>query len=69
MVEEWDDEGVFEDVANLPIDAADLTERDPFDLLVPSKGRHWSTSTLKCSVWFFARNSNHLATSQKQLKN
>ena len=32
MVEEWDDEGAFEDVANLPIDAADLTERDPFDL-------------------------------------
>ena len=32
MVNEWDDDGAFEDLANLPIDAADLTERDPFDL-------------------------------------
>ena len=32
MVNEWDDDGAFEDVANLPIDEADLTERDPFDL-------------------------------------
>ena len=32
MVEEWDDDGAFEDLANLPIDSADLTERDPFDL-------------------------------------
>ena len=32
MVEQWDDEGVFEDQANIDVGLGDLTERDPFDL-------------------------------------
>ena len=32
MVNDWDDDGAFEELANLPIEDADLEERDPFDL-------------------------------------
>ena len=32
MVNDWDDDGAFEDLANRPIEDADLEERDPFDL-------------------------------------
>ena len=32
MVEQWDDEGAFEDQANIDVGLGDLTERDPFDL-------------------------------------
>lgn len=32
MVNDWDDDGAFEDLANLPVEDADLEERDPFDL-------------------------------------
>lgn len=32
MVNDWDDDGAFEDRANIPIVDADLEERDPFDL-------------------------------------
>ena len=32
MVNDWDDDGAFEDLANIPIIDADLEERDPFDL-------------------------------------
>ena len=31
MVNDWDDDGAFEELANLPIEDADLEERDPFD--------------------------------------
>ena len=32
MVEQWDDDGAFEDQANIDVGLGDLTERDPFDL-------------------------------------
>jgi len=32
MVEQWDDDGAFEDQANIDVGFGDLTERDPFDL-------------------------------------
>lgn len=32
MVEQWDDNGAFEDQANIDVGLGDLTERDPFDL-------------------------------------
>lgn len=32
MVEQWDDEGAFEEQANIDVGLGDLTERDPFDL-------------------------------------
>ncbi|RJU80886.1 MAG: excinuclease ABC subunit B [Candidatus Poseidoniales archaeon] len=32
MVEIWDDDGAFEDQANIDVGLGDLTERDPFDL-------------------------------------
>ena len=32
LVRDWDDDGAFEDLANQPIDEADLVERDPFDI-------------------------------------
>ena len=32
MVNDWDDDGAFEELANLTIEDADLEERDPFDL-------------------------------------
>lgn len=32
MVEKWDDDGAFEDQANIDVGLGDLTERDPFDL-------------------------------------
>ena len=32
LVRDWDDDGAFEDLANRPIDEADLVERDPFDI-------------------------------------
>ena len=32
MVKQWDDEGAFEDQANIDVGLGDLTERDPFDL-------------------------------------
>ena len=32
MVEEWDDEGAFEQVANHNTGDSDLLERDPFDI-------------------------------------
>ena len=32
MVDEWDDEGSFEDAANLPLIDVDLSQRNPFDL-------------------------------------
>ncbi len=32
MVKEWDNEGAFEDLANLEVGSSDLEERDPFDI-------------------------------------
>ncbi|MBL6884511.1 MAG: DEAD/DEAH box helicase family protein [Candidatus Poseidoniaceae archaeon] len=32
MVEQWDDDGAFEEKANIDVGLGDLTERDPFDL-------------------------------------
>ena len=32
LVQDWDDDGAFEDLANRPIDESDLVERDPFDI-------------------------------------
>ena len=32
MVKEWDNEGAFEDLANLEVGGSDLEERDPFDI-------------------------------------
>ena len=32
MVEQWDDEGAFEEQANIDVGLGDLAERDPFDL-------------------------------------
>lgn len=32
MVKEWDNDGAFEDLANIEIDESDLEERDPFDI-------------------------------------
>ena len=32
MVKQWDDEGAFEDQADIDVGLGDLTERDPFDL-------------------------------------
>ncbi len=32
MVKEWDNDGAFEDLANMEIDESDLEERDPFDI-------------------------------------
>ena len=32
MVEQWDDDGAFEDQANIDVGLGDLTERNPFDL-------------------------------------
>ena len=39
MVDDWDDDGSFEETADLPIEDMDVSERNPFDLSRALEGR------------------------------
>ena len=70
MVKEWDNDGAFEDLANIEIDESDLEERDPFDISRALEGaalEHLNPEGKAFGASF--ENSNLLATSLKQLKN
>jgi len=68
MTNDWDDDGEFENLANLVIDDSDLQSKDPFDLSKALEGAALETSIQTKNGSYCTLNSNHLETNQKQLK-
>jgi hypothetical protein len=69
MVNDWDDEGSFEDAANLPLIDVDLSQRNPFDLSKALEGA--AMDALHPDVKRFDLHAEFTpgVTNQKQLKN
>ena len=73
MTNDWDDDGEFENLANLVIDDSDLQSKDPFDLskalegaalehLHPDKKRFILHSEFDCSWWENAKSPEKCPT-------
>ena len=69
MVDEWDDDGSFESLADQPLLEVDLTQRNPFDLSKALDGAALEECAPMSSGFDSTPSSIRPVTSQKQLKN